>query len=435
MEKESKFFEKFKDKDRTSLERPSPRAWDKLSQKLDEAQASEPKVVSLKSNYRWLGIAAGLIILVGAIGIINRGMQDTFANEKVAMVHDGPLEVEDLGYTKPSGFYALAIHTSQYYNVSPSKLADNKDANGSYKTRLQLRNRTTRQARQPEYLASNESFDLTKEPSSMKGNANADLVSGFLDKNTTAGLGAKGVDVSLDGVVDYYTDSIALTSVDASNESSSDYRGEQLADATSAYQKSKVLKNDKAQAEVEEKSLESVAYSDDEYNNAKKESESADYSQLDAASNVIVLSSKDLSELELDQFNWLVGNWTANYEKDKVNQQKWIQKDAYTLEGNATLTINGESLNVEKMEIKKVGDSFYFIRVNTQDGSTIKYRLKSLESNTVVFENTELKDQIIIQQNSENNFNNFLVPNRSMQINQFPGANQNNVEFSRNKNR
>jgi len=171
---------------------------------------------------------------------------------------------------------------------------------------------------------------------------------------------------------------------------------------------------------------------------SSKEIESDASNDISAMSNVISYTATEdknvgLNEVDIDYFNWLVGNWKASYNGKEKSIQNWNQKDQFTLEGKAILTINGEELLVENLEIKKIENQLYFIRVNMQSGETVKYHLTSIEAGNATFRNSTIDDQFMLMQNGMNNFSQQVMPSGMMQMSQFPGANQSIINFEKTK--
>jgi len=163
MKEEKDLFDRFREKDRTLGEMPSANAWKKLEAKLDNHVANEQTpVVALKPRFQWLKIAAGLVVLIGAIVVMRPMLESALHPTQMASNTDESFFIEDLEYTQPSGFYALAIQSSQYYNAAPSKFAE-----GGHEQRLQITEGKTRMAKRSA-MALNELENSTKTQKAIK---------------------------------------------------------------------------------------------------------------------------------------------------------------------------------------------------------------------------------------------------------------------------
>ena len=150
---------------------------------------------------------------------------------------------------------------------------------------------------------------------------------------------------------------------------------------------------------------------------------------ISAQSNVISYESSNLNDINIDYFKWLIGSWEASYQNQKNNTQHWDQKDQFTLSGNAILTINGKEILVEEMEIKKIGNQLYFLRIDTESGESIKYNLLSINDGLATFNNAQINDQFSIKQNAFDNFSQQNSPNGALHQSQFPGALKPTINF------
>ncbi len=126
-------------------------------------------------------------------------------------------------------------------------------------------------------------------------------------------------------------------------------------------------------------------------------------------------SNYQASAQEIDQFNWILGNW-----KDDTGQslEQWEKTDELTIKGRGHFIVNGDTLFTEGMKIKQIDDNLYYIVAVDDSKSEVFYKLKSFNNQLAVFENSNLEfpNQVIIQQNSNNNFTTTLQNSDPSQI-------------------
>lgn len=129
----------------------------------------------------------------------------------------------------------------------------------------------------------------------------------------------------------------------------------------------------------------------------------------------ITSSNYQMSAPEIDQFNWILGNW-----KDDSGQslERWEKTDELTIKGRGHFIVNGDTLFTEGMKIKQIDDNLYYIVAVDDSKSEVFYKLKSFNNQLAVFENSNLEfpNQVIIQQNSNNNFTTTLQNSNPSQI-------------------
>jgi len=411
MKEEKDIFNQFRDKDKTSEVRPSAQAWDKLSSKLDAyQQKKEATVKPLYKRIRIWTIAAAIALLVGLANIIIPMSKNV--NEPQAASIDLPVQIEDLEYSKPSGFYALAIKTNKYYNTSPTSIAQKEN---EFK-RLQITERKTRKAEQPSFLAkttppvkkstttSNGVLKNRYENDQVLTNASGAASPGNNTINTTS-IEEESFAAGMESDVDLMEEAAVLDEVVVK-----EWEAERQDASTAAAAPARAKSKDAAKKRAAE-----TVYAD----------------EINASSNVITYDSNEIPSANIDHFKWLIGDWKTKNDNGQMNFQNWKQKDEFTLTGKAILSINDESINVEKLVIKKIGDQLYFLRVNDLDGNTLTYQLKSMKNNEAVFTNFEFGDEIRFKQHSENKFKNGFISNGSLQLNQYPGNVKGLVEYKR----
>ena len=131
--------------------------------------------------------------------------------------------------------------------------------------------------------------------------------------------------------------------------------------------------------------------------------------QLNASRNSIAYYPETMDPTIL-QFQWLIGQWKTQTPQG-TSLEEWSAVDRFTIEGKGFLVINGKKTMTEKMEIRKVGEDLYFITALEEGGQQQRFRLQSYQSGQAVFANdsiTEFPQQIILQQNTPDNFSTIL---------------------------
>ncbi|MBB2146212.1 hypothetical protein GM921_11995 [Pedobacter sp. LMG 31464] len=113
------------------------------------------------------------------------------------------------------------------------------------------------------------------------------------------------------------------------------------------------------------------------------------------------LSANAQKNSSLQQFSFILGNWEMKTTKGKITES-WVQNKVELSGKSYRHTLNGDSVLMETLLIKKINGNFYYCsNVNGQNnGETVNFKLISTENNTFVFENaTHDFPQRIVYQN------------------------------------
>jgi hypothetical protein len=100
----------------------------------------------------------------------------------------------------------------------------------------------------------------------------------------------------------------------------------------------------------------------------------------------------------LQELNWLLGSWkTEGF--SGAGYEEWVQKDAFTIEGKGYLVVNGDTLVTEQMRIEQQGPAVYYIVVKDTAHKAMRFRLRSQQSNELIFQNEAPKSnqEIVIR--------------------------------------
>ena len=283
---------------------------------------------------------------------------------------------------------------------------------------MQITERKTRNAEQPDYLASAK-----------------------IELNNRENIGEKKIEQSFDNELKDYAEGAGSTTEDIERQeaiSSAAITSDEDADIAIVPEvniaEEEIASSAYGLGNAEAKSMDEVVTLSEAPASQKSKSRSARMSDLNAASNVMTYDALDARSPNIDYFKWLIGEWKTKERNGQFNKLNWVQQDEFTLSGTAILSINGESINVENLMIKKIGDQLYFLRVNDQDGNTLTYQLKSLDDKAAIFTNAEFGDEIRLEQQSNNKFRNGFISNGSLQMSQYPGVSKEEVDYKRVRN-
>lgn len=113
------------------------------------------------------------------------------------------------------------------------------------------------------------------------------------------------------------------------------------------------------------------------------------------------LSANAQKNSSLQQFSFILGNWEMKTAKGKITES-WVQNKENLSGKSYRHNLNGDSVLMETLLIKKIdGDFYYCSKVSGQNnGETVNFKLISNENNTFIFENaTHDFPQRIVYQN------------------------------------
>ncbi|NNE28648.1 MAG: hypothetical protein HKN16_03380 [Saprospiraceae bacterium] len=169
--------------------------------------------------------------------------------------------------------------------------------------------------------------------------------------------------------------------------------------------------------------------------------EMADVHDLDASRNVLTYDSAGAAEdanvrTEIEAFQWLLGQWSAVDDQQEVSQQ-WVQRNNFSLDGQAVFNVNGQPYKVQRMQILKEPDGVYFIVASLDNSSEKRFRLKSIDNQQAIFEfnkKNALPEEITFQKLNKDTFLNFSNAPRAQYEQAKEGLLFNNLNYSRIKN-
>lgn len=93
---------------------------------------------------------------------------------------------------------------------------------------------------------------------------------------------------------------------------------------------------------------------------------------------------------EIEQLNWLVGNWENTTELEQ-SYENWTQKNDSTLLGHSFTLIGTDTVFAEKVTLKQVDDEVFFtvIAYQQNDDKPVTFKLSSTEAGIFTFDNPE----------------------------------------------
>lgn len=133
---------------------------------------------------------------------------------------------------------------------------------------------------------------------------------------------------------------------------------------------------------------------------------------LDSLQKANIAASKLAGKDELktsEKFQWLLGDWQGNSPNGKSLEQ-WQKTDEQTIQGKGYLVQQEGIQLIDKMELKKEGEDWFYITYLDNNASSTKYRLKSYQNYQAIFENTNISfpNQLILQRFSDTKFSTIL---------------------------
>lgn len=91
---------------------------------------------------------------------------------------------------------------------------------------------------------------------------------------------------------------------------------------------------------------------------------------------------------EVDQMDWIAGNWKGSVQGNEVFES-WTRTNDSTWTGTSRFEKDGELLFSEKMTITKRKDIFSFTSVSNEqnDGNAVQFIASEIDPEQVIFEN------------------------------------------------
>ncbi len=401
----------FRDQQSKLDERPSPRAWDRLEKRLDQHQvapsrASRPgRSRRLKPRFGLVRIAASLLLLVGmltAISILFRPMSENAAPTASALPTP-VMEVLQPQEEGQGGVYAIAVNFQRYLNQSPRNLYF---AEGTESKKLRTptnppseerNNRLAVISRNEAAKERTEEQPITSKDENTSSNSRASTASSVAKRKQSAPKLETIAEMPLSPDMARGTSSEpeALEEFEAPESYATDVIAYDDVPSSFAMADEGVAIEEVEEPEPETESLTFSNNSPNPYN--------SDVTQLNAFRNSLEYNGLGPN---IDQFQWLIGQWSEKLGTQRETVEEWRQVDAFTIEGKGKLVVNGDTTFTEGMRIQKIEENLYFILALDEQNREVKFRLKSYDSSIAIFETEqpEVMNQVILRQSDFNNF-------------------------------
>ncbi|MDA3952820.1 MAG: DUF6265 family protein [Bacteroidales bacterium] len=97
---------------------------------------------------------------------------------------------------------------------------------------------------------------------------------------------------------------------------------------------------------------------------------------------------KSITYAKIENASWLIGQWQNNTTKGNL-QEIWEKKNDSTLNGISFFIVGKDTISSETISLEERSNELFYIPIvkNQNDGQAIKFRLTSLTTNQLVFEN------------------------------------------------
>ncbi|MEM1217993.1 MAG: DUF6265 family protein [Bacteroidota bacterium] len=373
---------------------PSPQAWKRLDRRLSEHRQARVRTINPWRN--WLGIAAGLALLLGVASVLlfTQAPGETMTAEAVERYS------EELQPTSTAANYPVLSPERDYPG------SDIREGNRGKRLQVQQLQATNTdlsmaEAQSPRFNSAPTEIAEFK-PSNTEAETVEEIVETPPNSEPPAAQEVEEIPVTEDPVI---------VAEDARTEPPAYVWKEEVAKTETANQEPAAGPSAKAKR-LESNSAPTAI---PEYN--------VTLNQLEYIT--------EQSGPSIDQFQWIIGQWsTTGQNGETISFEEWELEDKFTIRGTGYLRINGQQSLVEQMEIKKIGKDLYFITAIDGSEQPISFKLKSITSTEAIFEHTisNQSQQIIIQQSTRDNFTTILQNEAQSNLN------NEEIEFLRQRN-
>ncbi|MEM9820006.1 MAG: DUF6265 family protein [Bacteroidota bacterium] len=394
MKEQKDIFNRIKDNQHKLEERPAPQLWDRLEERLDQA---EEKPLAIRSQlYRRLSVVAALIALVGMIGLVNLLMQQNAGQDNaMAEMTAAPKQWEDLNRNADS-------KTEAWYRYAASQHRLNQRPSiqeGAPSKKLVAQ----KMGPQSTFFADHRDSNTNATVDQFAFNSKANNATSIRNESQMPKEEAASAKTAVANGSDPISSSAATSTVMAMNEI-----GEEIANTANDEKR-----NDEAELYVYDASDQAVGYANPAAR--KKQKPSANGTRYQAAGVAKEKYAKVLGGIQ--QFSWLLGKW-ENETGAKRSTESWEMINEFTIAGKGELTVNGQTTFTEAMTIQKVDQELYYVMVLDESGKTVRYKLKSFQQNEAVFENTQIDfpKQVILRQLDSGNYVTVLQNNNPTKV-------------------
>ena len=402
MKRQKNISDLFRDNQHKLDERPSADAWDRLERKLDRHQTSARRQV--RPMYRNLIMAASILFLVGMVSFLSLFLKQDKASISKAMNAPSytpvPTDFEDITYTDANdGLYKM-VNYSKNLNTNPRKVIQEGTP---YKKLVAQRTNSSGFSSNTEYAQINK-LNKEKENTSFDYNNQAPTNDGVIAMNNEI-IENSNVIVSGNDAIEEESTPIPTPTTSATYKSQAPPITNDAVDEENAAgivhieaKRTTAAKDAANHAKARMKT----------FGKAEKRSESQEDMVLNVAKNQIGVSA-DKSQLGLNQFQWILGNW-KNQSPLGQSLEAWKQLDEFTIQGKGFLVVNGDTTFTESMNIQKIDQDLYYVLAVDAQGQQQRYKLKTYTEKEVIFENNNIAfpNQVILQRTDSKNFTTVL---------------------------
>ncbi|MEO1412331.1 MAG: DUF6265 family protein [Bacteroidota bacterium] len=392
----------FRDQQHKLDERPPSRAWDRLEQRLEQQRTPQSsrqdqggRTRRLRPRLTWLSMAASLLLLVAMLTTISLFFRNTTTEMSTAQALPAPVMEVLQPYDDQTGVYTIAVSFQRHLNQSPRQL---NFAEGTKAKKLRSTPDKTPEYRSgiaaagPRLKAAPKRRETAIAKTKRQANGAAEPTAKDRTYDATPPPQAYSADT------DTYlnTDSTQVVASAAPPNPSDDAisSGSVAADAPAG-------ESTEVAAQLAEPSDPSLEIDPNEV------PINSDVTQLNVTTNILLYEGQGNN---IDQFRWLIGQWSEKIDADRETVEEWRQTDAFTIEGKGKLVVNGDTTFTEGMKIQKIGENLYFILALDEREREVKFRLRSYNQSVAIFETEQpaMMNQLILQQAGFNNFSTTL---------------------------
>ncbi len=420
MKGQKDIFDHIKDNQHKLDERPRRELWDRLENRLDETDQKAAPVRSIL--YRRLSLVAAVLALGGLFSLVSLLLQNN-NNQNMATAESfaTPKQWEDLATADNEKGWHKYADFQRRINTNPSitegaphkKLVAQAHFSGRYQD--------TRFANDVRSDSNNRTNVQTPSASAPIAEANISAQENISSYSTSTSESVEEIQETpmtmVEGEVE--ADMVILEEEEMAEEAakvaSKPAPSEKDVHVAQAYAK----KEAQAEALAKRKMSARKKQSDEarkakEYAAATAQGKVSD--SYNTRKNKMAVEAND--QIGLNQFKWLLGQWTANDQHASI--EAWKMVDEFTIEGKGFLVINGDTTFTEGMTIQKIDQDLYYVLALDQTGTTVKYKLKTYTEQEAVFENTEIAfpNLVILRKNNTANYSTILQNTSPVQINE-----------------
>lgn len=399
MKGQKDIFDHIRDNQDKLDERPRRELWDRLENRLDEAE--QKPVPIRKTWYQRLSLVAAVLLLAGMFSMVslllnNKHSQNT--SEAIA----SPSQWEDFSaYTASNdeGWYKYAGRLNKRPPIREGARTKKLVAQKHFPEDVHYA--------QVQFKAE-EATQLANHLSETNSNAMVANNASVLNKE----MEMSEAETTEEAIVLYDATEADMTTTVASPVASS-------STPPTAFSSSPIAENVNANEAIEEQvSAKLKTKAKSEMARKAKRAPAKKRMAKDMAFDTNGAANADVVAVSLNQFQWLLGQWEGQKNKEQ-SIETWMMTDQSTIEGKGTLLVDGQIVFTEGMSIKKIGSDLFYLLTLDDRGTRVSYKLKTYTAQEAVFENTQVAfpNQVILRRNEASNYSTILQNKASAEIN------------------